>query len=152
MSYRQLTYEQRYQIEALKKEGLSYRAIAMNIGVHYSTISRELKRNSLDDGEYNASSAAISARLRYQHKSKNRRVGKEHIRYIHKHLSEGWSPEQISGRMVLDGLTSISHETIYQYVYANQRNGTRTVNTRSELRDTAAEVRSETVFPLMSGH
>ena len=123
MKYRQLTYEQRYQIEALKKEGLSQRAIAMNIGVHYSTISRELKRNRLDDGEYSAQSAAISTRLRYQYKSKNRRVGKEHIRYIHKRLSEGWSPEQISGRMALDGLSSLSHETIYQYVYTNQRNG-----------------------------
>ena len=123
MSYRQLTMAQRYQIEALKKEGLSQRAIALNIGVHYSTICRELRRNALDGGEYFALNAAVSARLRYQYKSKNRRLSKEHIYYIRKHIQEGWSPEQISGRMVLDGLKSISHETIYQYVYTNQKSG-----------------------------
>jgi IS30 family transposase len=46
--------KERYQIEALKKEGLSQRAIANNICVHHSTLSRELKRNSLDNDEYNA--------------------------------------------------------------------------------------------------
>lgn len=123
MSYKQLTMMQRYQIEALKKEGLSQRAIALNIGVHYSTICRELRRNALDNGEYFAESASISARLRYQYKSKNRRLGKVQINYIKKYIQEGWSPQQIAGRMMLDGLKSISHETIYQYVYANQKSG-----------------------------
>ena len=123
MNYKQLTYEQRYQIEALKKEGLSQRSIALNIGVHHTTICRELKRNSLDDGEYSASSAAISARLRYQYKSKNRKLTKKHYGYIRKHIQEGWSPEQISGRMALDGLRPVSHETIYRYIYADQKRG-----------------------------
>ena len=123
MNYQQLTMMQRYQIEALKKEGLSQRAIANNINVHHSTISRELSRNSLDNGEYNAVGATVSARLRYQYKTKNRRLNKEHTGYIKKHLKEGWSPEQISGRMEVDGLSSVCHETIYQYVYHNQRSG-----------------------------
>ena len=123
MSYKQLTMKERYQIEALIKEGLSQRSIANNIGVHHSTISRELKRNALDHGEYNPLSASVSARLRYQYKSKNRRVTKQHIRYIRKHLQEGWSPEQISGRMAVDELEPISHETIYQYVYNEQSKG-----------------------------
>lgn len=108
---------QRYQIEAVIKEGLSQRAIADNIGVHRSTICRELERNRLDSGEYHAMSASISNRLRYQYKSKNKRLSKKHIRYIREHLKEGWSPEQISGRMEVDGYSSISHETIYQYIY-----------------------------------
>ena len=115
--YKQLTMGQRYQIEALIKEGLSQRAIADNIGVHRSTVCRELGRNQLDNDEYNAISASISTRLRYQYKSKNRRLTKSHIRYIREHLKEGWSPEQISGRMKIDGFPSISHETIYQYIY-----------------------------------
>ena len=117
MSYKQLTMTQRYQIEALMKEALSLRAIGRNLGVSHTTISREIRRNSLDDGEYNANSASISTRIRYQLKPKNKRLSKKHISYIREHLKKGWSPEQISGRMVLDGLTSISHETIYQYIY-----------------------------------
>ena len=35
--------KEQYQIEAFKKEGLSRRAIANNICMHHSTISRELK-------------------------------------------------------------------------------------------------------------
>jgi len=117
MSYKQLTMTQRYQIEALIKEDLSLRAIGRNLGVSHTTISREIRRNCLDDGEYNASSASISTRIRYQIKPKNRRVTKKHVTYIREHLKEGWSPEQISGRMEVDGLSSISHETIYQYIY-----------------------------------
>jgi IS30 family transposase len=38
--------------------------------------------------------------------------------YVRSKLSEGWSPEQISGRIGIDyaGL-SIIHEAIYQYIY-----------------------------------
>ena len=117
MKYKQLTMMQRYQIEALLKEGLSQQKIAENIGVHRSTVFREIKRNALDDGEYDPLSASVSTRLRYQYKSKNRKLNKKHITYIRQHLKEGWSPEQISGRMQVDGLSSLSHETIYQYIY-----------------------------------
>ncbi len=121
MRYKQLTMMQRYQIEALKKEGLSQRAIANNICVHHSTISRELKRNSLDNDEYNAVNATVSVRLRYQYKTKNRRLTKKHTSYIKKSMKEGWSPEQISGRMALEDLRPVSHETIYRYIYHNKR-------------------------------
>jgi len=124
MSYKQLTMKERYQIEALKKEGLSQRAIANNICVHHSTISRELKRNSLDNDEYNAIRASISARLRYQYKTKNRRLTKKHTSFIKMWIKDGYSPEQISGRMALvTDLRPISHETIYKYIYHNQRSG-----------------------------
>tara|TARA_R110002124_G_scaffold131203_1_gene293358 strand:- start:45790 stop:46152 length:363 start_codon:yes stop_codon:yes gene_type:complete len=34
-------------------------------------------------------------------------------------LMEGWSPEQIAGRLKLDGQAlRVSHETIYDYVYS----------------------------------
>jgi len=44
--YTQLTSEQRYQIHALKKKDHTQSEIAEVIGVHKSTISRELKRNT----------------------------------------------------------------------------------------------------------
>ena len=113
---------QRYQIEALKKEGLSQRAIANNICVHHSTISRELKRNSLDNNEYYAVNATVSARLRYQYKTKNRRLTNVHTRFIKMCLKDGFSPEQISGRMPFFDIRPVSHETIYRYIYHLMRN------------------------------
>ncbi|MFS1526179.1 helix-turn-helix domain-containing protein [Microbulbifer sp. 2304DJ12-6] len=44
--YKQLTYEQRCQIEAFKKSGFTQAEIAVALGVSQSTISRELARNS----------------------------------------------------------------------------------------------------------
>jgi len=44
-SYQQLTQEQRYQIYALKENGHMQCEVADAIGVHKSTISRELHRN-----------------------------------------------------------------------------------------------------------
>jgi IS30 family transposase len=120
--YYQLTMVQRYQIEALIKEGVSKSCIAKSMSVHRSTIYREIKRNSID-GEYKAEYAQIATRLRYQKKKKNLRFTKEHKKYILTHLKEGWSPEQISGRMELDGLSRLSHETIYRFIYKEIRKG-----------------------------
>jgi IS30 family transposase len=38
-------------------------------------------------------------------------------------MKEGWSPEQISGRMGLIEIRPVSHETIYKYIYHNKRSG-----------------------------
>jgi len=46
MHYTQLTSGQRYQIEALLKAKTPKNKVAHIIGVHPSTISRELKRNT----------------------------------------------------------------------------------------------------------
>jgi len=44
--YTQLTQEQRYQIYAYMKAGYKQTEVADFIGVHKSTVSRELRRNS----------------------------------------------------------------------------------------------------------
>jgi len=43
--YAQLTQEQRYQIHGFMKAGFNQSEIAEEVGVHRSTISRELGRN-----------------------------------------------------------------------------------------------------------
>lgn len=48
--YEQLTQGKRYQLQALLKTGLSLQVMADNLGVHKSTVSRELGRNSGPDG------------------------------------------------------------------------------------------------------
>lgn len=45
MKYKQLTREQRYAISLGLKEGKTQKAIALQIGVSASTVSRELRRN-----------------------------------------------------------------------------------------------------------
>jgi len=40
-------------------------------------------------------------------------------------LKKGWSPEQLSGRLKRDSKINISHETIYRYIYSNQKHGGR---------------------------
>jgi IS30 family transposase len=49
-NYTQLSFEQRYQIEALLQTGRSQKEIAQQIGVHPSTICREFRRNSARRG------------------------------------------------------------------------------------------------------
>ena len=67
---------------------MSKSCIAKNLGVHRSTIYREINRNSID-GYYKAEYAQIQTRLRYQRKTKNLKITKRHQKYILKHLKQG---------------------------------------------------------------
>ena len=122
MKYHQITQEERYQIYALKKEGLSQTAIAKNLLRNKSTISRELKRNKGLRG-YRPSQAEEMAKKREILKPKRKRLTEKIIDYIEEKIQLYWSPEQISGRMKIDGLISISHETIYQYLLEDKKDG-----------------------------
>ena len=61
MKYKQLTLENRYQISALIKAGLNQKSIAVEPGVHPSTISREFRRNSDSLRGYSAEFAQIQS-------------------------------------------------------------------------------------------
>jgi len=65
-TYKQLTQEQRYQIYALKKAGHQQTEIANVLGVHKSTISRELRHNQGQRG-YRPKQAHKFALERRQH-------------------------------------------------------------------------------------
>ena len=85
-----------------------------------SSVFRELKRNFPPERQVYVSRLAHE-RAMVKRKSRGRRdrLKNELIRrYVNTHLKEGWSPEQISGRMKKDGIGSVSPEAIYQYVYA----------------------------------
>ena len=64
--YKQLNLIKRYQILALLKEGMNYTQIANNIGVSTSTISREIRRNSID-GKYNPDEAEMLVFKRHKY-------------------------------------------------------------------------------------
>ena len=123
MRYKQLNLEKRYQISALIKAGLSQKDIAFEIGVHPSTISRELRRNNDLVRGYNAELAQIISTQVERKKRKRFSLTKPIEKYIRAKLKQDWSPEQISGRMKIDTGFSVVHETIYRYIYNNKKNG-----------------------------
>ncbi|MHA1237041.1 MAG: IS30 family transposase [Candidatus Hodarchaeales archaeon] len=119
-TYMQLTQEQRYQIKAFLSVGTKKPAIARELGVAKSTIYREVKRNAGQRG-YRPKQAHGKALKRRKTKSQTR-VSAETWALVEKRLRKDWSPEQISGRLKENGIY-ISHERIYQYVYADKRAG-----------------------------
>jgi len=121
MRYHQLTQEERYQIYALKKAGLSNIEIAKELKRDKSTVGRELQRNRGQKG-YRPKQAEVFAKER--EKSRKRScLREETIAYIKEKIELKWSPEQISGRMKLEGIFSVSHETIYKYLLQDKKEG-----------------------------
>jgi IS30 family transposase len=123
MKYKQLTLEKRYHISALIKAGLNQKEIALEIGVHPSTISRELRRNRDKIRGYSAEIAQVISTKKHKEKNKKFSLTKPIEKYIRSKLKQDWSPEQIAGRMKLDIGMSVVHETIYRYIYTNKKNG-----------------------------
>ena len=124
--YAHLTAEERDRLAALKAEGLSLRAIARTLGRAASTISREVRRNALDSGAYRPHVADGSYMLRRQRAAVLETDAKL-AAYVTDRLSEGWTPEQIAGRLRLGietGLRAVCAETIYGWTYrAGQKGG-----------------------------
>jgi len=120
--YKQLTFEQRCQIEILKKRGLSQKEIAESIGVSQSTISRELTRNTGKRG-YRCRQAQNNYENRRLWCRRYSRLTPEVERLVISMLERQFSPEQISGTLALEHGIALSHERIYQYIWADKFNG-----------------------------
>ena len=124
--YKQLTEEDRIEIYAMKQAGNEQNIIAATLGVHPSTISRELARNTGLRG-YRPKQAQQNTLHRRLTARKTVKMTPKTIGYIETKLAEQHSPEQIAERMKLDpdwhGPT-VSHERIYQHVWQDKaRNG-----------------------------
>lgn len=107
-------------------EKKSVRSIASVLDRSPSSVSREMRRNFPKENKvYTPRLAEERAQAKRKCRGRKDRLKNERIRtYVTDHLKEGWSPEQIAGRMGFEKIGSISHEAIYQFVY-NQihRNG-----------------------------
>jgi IS30 family transposase len=126
-NYNHLCLEQRYQIEALFKAGRSQKSIAEQIGVHPSTICRELKRNTpragLGAAQYWATNAQRRTSLRHQEKPKIIKLSQEVKEICRRWLeNEKYSPEIISveGRRLYGSF--VSHETLYKWIWRCKHN------------------------------
>lgn len=117
--YKQLTSEQRYQIFALLQTKTPRKVIAEIIGKSESTISRELRRNRTDKGNYLpwvAHAKAMARRERTAGNSAKDPLLMWRVRLLL--VEEQWSLRQISGALAKEGV-SISHETIYRMIRAD---------------------------------
>jgi IS30 family transposase len=119
--YTQLTREQRYQIQALLNTVQHQAQIAAVIGVHPSTISRELRRNRGGRG-YRPQQAHGLAQAR-QVAKRQPRLAPVIWQQVDTLLRQTWSPEQICGRFQQEQGQTISHEWIYQHIYEDKRTG-----------------------------
>ena len=119
--YEHLSLEDRCQIARLHEDGQSLRQIAAALDRPPSTISRELRRNRGTQVGYKPSYAHEQAEARRWSGARLDRDG-ELRGLVLDRLERGWSPEQIAGRLERDkAATSISHESIYRFIYAQIR-------------------------------
>ncbi|MEJ6687613.1 MAG: helix-turn-helix domain-containing protein [Paracoccaceae bacterium] len=113
-AYHRLTEGERNQVYALKKAGLTQHALTDQIGVHKSTICRELKRNKGLRG-YRPKQAHRLACARQSQISRIRILDTIWTG-IEKVIHEDWSPEQISGHLKDNDQPSVNLEWIYHYI------------------------------------
>ena len=122
-----LTRGQRYEIQMYSLLGMNKSEIARILHVHKSTITREFQRNSdvRNKGTYYfASRAERKQKKRYAARRGPRKFNyemKEKARYYLEELQ--MSPEQIVGYCKKHGIDMVSHETLYQWIWADKKAG-----------------------------
>ena len=122
MYYTHLTFEQRYHIELCRRRDLPVSTIAIKIGVHRSTVYRELRRGCQELGHYHAASADERARARARSSAANHPTKPKQLwDLLGRWIDQQFSPEQAAGRLAQVGISeSVSVPAIYAFV---QRDG-----------------------------
>jgi transposase, IS30 family len=118
----QLTREQRYKIEVLFNSGITQTQISISLGVHKSTISRELRRNTPQRGfgakNYLATTAQAKTDLRHHIKPKQIKFTLDLKNQMLDLLGRRrYSPELIEAQWRKDGINGVSHECMYQFIW-----------------------------------
>lgn len=118
--YTHLSLKERKQICIFIEMGYSIAKIAQRLNRHRSTIYEEIKRNGVD-GRYFPYKAHEVSKSRYKGRAMKLKQDRKLFDYVTRRLKQGWSPEQIAGRMKREKkLFYACHETIYQYIYKSR--------------------------------
>lgn len=140
MKHRKFTLLERELLSQWRKEGIGKKECARRLGRDIRTIQRELQRNKTrvavgrNDWEmiYEPTHAQFVSRQRKQNAwlAKQPLKSKKVYSYVLDKLKQGWSPEQISGRLrevdyVGDPSWQICHETIYTFIYKKKTDMTK---------------------------
>lgn len=122
--YIRLSQAEREQVFLLLHDGYSLREIGKRLGRQHTTISRELQRNSKED--YAPIGAQRMAENR-RHERQRHKLDDPLLRsFVVRRLGDGWSPEQIAGRLRATGSQeTLWPETIYQALYDKPLKGER---------------------------
>ena len=121
-AYSQLSEQERVQIFHWHANGMSARAMALRVGRHHGTISRELSRNSKATKQYAGGYDPVRAHglaLRRRQWDCRFKLARQPDLQAHvkQRLAMEQSPEQIAGRLALEkGSMRISHESIYRFI------------------------------------
>jgi len=119
MQYKHFSVEEREALWLMKVEKRSLRHMARVLDRSPSSVSRELRKNVNGRNRYTPRLAEERALEKRKCRGRKGRLKNERVReYVVSKLKSGWSPEQIAGRIWEDSGERISHEAIYQYVYA----------------------------------
>ena len=124
--YKQLSITERRKIERWRHAKVPVNEMARVLKRCRSTIFRELKRNHFTDeslpgcdGYYGAAAHLMQAERR----SRERKLIKhpELCKRVIERIKNGWTPEQISNRMIHEGAPlRVCQETIYRYIYSKE--------------------------------
>lgn len=135
--YQHLSAEERATIMIMLQQGCSARSIARTLQRSPSTITREIRR-ALDwpqraafvpagSSTYDARAAGARAHVMRLKRRRSRKLSEDGVLFgvVHHFLLEGWSPSQIAGTLKRmwpdDPDRRVSHETIYNCIYAMPR-------------------------------
>lgn len=134
-NYSHLTRDQRFHIQFLLSKGISQRQVALTLGVHPATITREISRAASRDAHEGAYFADKGQLAHDQGRLSNglarRKLGPAFDSVladsVRVQLLQDWSPEQVAGRMKDEAKASsiakpkVSPQTIYATIYAQPR-------------------------------
>jgi transposase, IS30 family len=119
----QFTKENRLELAALLRAGLSPLLCGIQLNRDKSAITREVSRNKDADGIYRGASAHKRYLARRKESKKKQRIVENNNplqKHIRIRLEKRDSPEQISGRIEeTKSHIRVSHETIYQWIFTH---------------------------------
>ena len=113
----QIQPNERDKIAVWFSQGLSVREIGRRLGRHHTVISRELKRNRWGEDYEAIHAQKVSVHRKSQTNKKHPKKDEWLHVYVFEKLRQGWSPEQISGRLREEFGVSLHWETIYRWIY-----------------------------------
>lgn len=118
--YSHLTQAERYQISCLLKANCSRIEIANILNRHKSTIGREINRNTGQRGYRPKQADKLAIERKSNNANKITGFCWAYVTYL---IKKKYSPEQVNGRLKLDGWAEVpSIERIYQFIYAARGN------------------------------